>query len=118
MQIAAELFPDLYDKKSKKIQEKKQENHALYLEKIRAFAALERIDLSLKTMFGQALVNKMIKKEGVETEYWALGRIAARHLFYGSAGQVLPQETCAKNFIRVDQREQRTIFIYVETNGT
>lgn len=96
MQIAAELFPDLYDKKSKKIQEKKQENHALYLEKIRAFAALERIDLSLKTMFGQALVNKMIKKEGVETEYWALGRIAARHLFYGSAGQVLPQETCAK----------------------
>lgn len=96
MQVAGELMTDLFDKKTAKIETRKKGESYAYSEKIRALAALERIDLPLKIRLGEALVNRIEKGEAGDFDLWALGRIAARHLFYGSAAQVVPKDTCAK----------------------
>lgn len=96
MQIAGELTTDLFDKKRAKIESRKKGESYAYSEKIRALASLERIDLPLKIRLGEALVDKIERGEGADFDLWALGRIGARHLFYGSAAQVIPKDTCAK----------------------
>ncbi|MFI5343950.1 MAG: Hsp70 family protein, partial [Chlamydiales bacterium] len=96
MQIAGELTADLFDKKRSKLESHKKGESYAYSEKIRALAALERIDLPLKMRLGEALVDKIERGEAADFDLWALGRIGARHLFYGSAAQVIPKDTCAK----------------------
>lgn len=96
MQIAGELMTDLFDKKSGKIPVKRKGEVYAYSEQMRALAAMERLDLPLKIRLGEALVDKMRRGDINEVDFWALGRIGARHLFYGSAAQVIPRETCAK----------------------
>ncbi len=96
MQIAADLIADLYDKKTGKIEVKRKNDLYVYSEKIRAVAALERIDLTLKIRIGQALVDKIARDEACDADFWALGRIGARHLFYGSAAQVVSVDICSK----------------------
>jgi len=96
MQIAGEMVNELYDKKTGKIGVKRSSDLYLYSERIRTLAALERLDLSLKIRIGQALVDRIMREEANEVDFWALGRIAARHLFYGSAAQVIPKDICSK----------------------
>lgn len=99
MQIASELLTDLLDKNRLKLDVRKKSLQYTYSEKIRAFASLERIDLALKTRVGEILVSRIAKGEAAGYEYWSLGRIGARHLFYGSAAQVVPKEICG-NWIK------------------
>ncbi len=96
VQIASELVPLVLDKKTNKIDIKRKSDLYIYSEKIRALAALERLDIPLKIRLGEALVDRLLKQEVSGYDYWSLGRIGARHLLYGSAGQVIPKETCAK----------------------
>lgn len=96
VQIASELIPLVLDKKTNKIDIKRKSDLYMYSEKIRALAALERLDIPLKMRLGEALVDRLLKQEAASYDYWSLGRIGARHLMYGSAGQVVPKETCAK----------------------
>jgi molecular chaperone DnaK (HSP70) len=96
MQIASELMIDLFDKKSGKLDIKRNSDLYPYSEKIRALAALERIDLSLKVKLGDALALRIGQNEGESCDSWSLGRIGARHLMYGSVGQVVPRDTCVK----------------------
>ncbi len=96
MQIASELISTVLDKKTGKFDIKRKGDLYMYSEKIRALAALERLDLSLKIRLGDALVDRILYDTPASYDYWALGRIGARHLLYGSAGQVVPKETCAK----------------------
>jgi molecular chaperone DnaK (HSP70) len=96
MQIASEILSSLFSKKSGKIEIRNKGDLYAYSEKIRALAALERIDLTLKIRLGEALLIRIKQNEGQTFDYWALGRIGARHLVYGSIGQVVPKDVCAK----------------------
>ncbi len=94
MQIAAELMASIFDKKNEKISIKRGYEYD-YAEKIRALGALERLDANLKIKIGNALVQHILNGTPARYDYWALGRIGARHLLYGSIAQVLPAENCA-----------------------
>lgn len=96
MQIASELIGAIFDKKTGKIDVKRKADLYLYSEKIRALAALERLDLPFKIRLGEALVDRILYHSPSKDDYWALGRIGARHLLYGSAGQVVPKEIVAR----------------------
>jgi len=78
-QIASELIPTVFDKKS---------------EKIRALGAMELLDVAVKTKLGKAILERVKMQESSSAEFWALGRLGARHLMYGSTIYVLPAETC------------------------
>lgn len=95
MQIASDLIGPIFDKKTGRIEVKRKGDLYLYSEKIRALAALERLDLPFKMRLGEALVGRLLHHSPSSYDYWALGRIGARHLLYGSAGQVVPKEMVA-----------------------
>ncbi|MGZ3633808.1 MAG: hypothetical protein ACXWM7_05980 [Parachlamydiaceae bacterium] len=66
------------------------------LQKIRAFAVLELIDPILKAKVGNALIDRIVSGQAISAEYWALARIGARHLFYGTSTNVVNKDICAK----------------------
>jgi len=96
MQIARELMGAIFDKKSGKIDTKRKGEQYFYSEKIRALAAMERIDLPFKIRLGETLVDRLLHDSASSCDFWALGRIGARHLFYASAGQVVPRDYVSK----------------------
>lgn len=96
MQLASELINTILDKKTGKLDIKRKGDLYLYSEKIRALAALERLDVTLKVRLGDALVDRIVHDSATDYDYWALARIGARHLLYGSAGQIVPREFCTK----------------------
>lgn len=96
LQIFNLLFPLVYDKKRQQLVAKGKRGGYSYSEKIRALASLELIDIPLKTKFGEALLQRLEKGEGEPCDYWALGRIGARHLLYGAAPAVIPPSVCVK----------------------
>lgn len=96
MQIASELIGAIFDKKTGKIEVKRKGDLYLYSEKIRTLAALERLDLPFKIKLGEALIDRILHHSSASYDYWALGRIGARQLLYGSAGQVVPKDIVAK----------------------
>lgn len=96
IQVASELLFSVIDKKLGKILSLRKGELYSYSEKIRLLAALERLDMPLKIRLGDALVDRIVNQIPASYDYWALGRIGARHLLYGSAGQVIPKEICTK----------------------
>lgn len=96
MQLASELMISLLNKQTGKVEAKSKRELYLYAEKIRALASLERLDPPLKIRLGEMLVSRIVQKEAADYDYWALARIGARHLIYGSVGHVVPKETCGK----------------------
>lgn len=96
IQVASELMADLFNKRTGQIEVKGRSELYAYSEKIRALAALERLDIPMKIRLGDALMKRINQKEAAAFDYWALGRLGARHLIYGSAGQVVPKDVCAK----------------------
>lgn len=96
MQLASELIAFLFDKRAGKIVLKSKSEEYAYSEKIRALASFERIELPLKIRLGEAILERIMKKEVIAADEWALARIGARHLVYGSVGQVIPKEVCGK----------------------
>jgi molecular chaperone DnaK (HSP70) len=91
MQLANDLVTSILDKKGEVELKGKSELYP-YSEKIRAFAAFELIDTSLKTKIGKALVARLCKANAENAEFWALGRLGARHLIYGSLAHVIPRD--------------------------
>lgn len=75
------------------------------LEKIRTFASFELLDVSLKVKYAQAILKRI--KQGVadKAEFWALGRIGARHLVYGSAANIVPSVECEKWILELMKTE-------------
>ena len=96
MQLAGELAADIFDKKTGRIDIVRKGDLYPYSEKIRALASFERLELPFKIRMGDALVERILKGSPATYDFWALGRIGARHLLYGSAGQVIPREICTK----------------------
>lgn len=96
IQLASLLMPSQLESKKNKDESRKGSENYLNSEKIRALAAMERLDLPLKIRIGQFLVERVAKGNATPGDYWSLGRIGARHLFYGSAAHVIPKEICSQ----------------------
>jgi hypothetical protein len=67
-----------------------------YSEKLRMIASMELLDISSKIKIGDALVKRMIAGRGLPCDYWALGRLGARHLVRGSIANVMPKDNCIR----------------------
>lgn len=85
-QLAAQLLAD---------RGRRSDDHLL-AERLRTFAALERVQLPVKEQLGDELVAKVISGRGDPVDYWALGRLGARQLLYGSVGHVVPRAICGR----------------------
>ena len=83
--IASELFSLL----------QKSRDAYQYAEQIRALASMELVDLSAKVKMGNRLIARVMSEEAIPADFWALGRIGARHLLYGSIANVVPSDICA-----------------------
>lgn len=94
-QLANELIPTILHKKGKIELKGKQDNY-LYSEKIRTLASMELIEISLKIKLGNAILENLVKGDNLKANFWALGRLGARHLLYGSAFNVVPPGICEK----------------------
>ena len=92
IQLANELLSSLFNKKNGKIEIKNKSELYAYSEKMRALASFERLEFPLKIRLGEAILKRIQRNEAESCDYWALGRLGARHLAYGSVGQVLPKE--------------------------
>lgn len=95
VQLAALLLPAFSDKKSKKMDLKNKAERYHYSEKLRAFAALELVDNPTKIKVGTNILDKIKDGTGSAADFWALGRLGARQLAYGTPANVLPSEIAA-----------------------
>ena len=73
---------DMRNRKKSKLQGKE--------EAMRLVGALERIEPAKKVEWGQWLIEEMGQRESTGIPAWCLGRLGARHPFYGSTHQVVP----------------------------
>lgn len=91
MQLAGELLPLLG-------KDPRKEDYA-YTEMIRAFSSLELIEPIQKIKVGSLILSRIKDGKAYKADYWALGRLGARHLLYGSATHVIPRET-VENWVK------------------
>jgi molecular chaperone DnaK (HSP70) len=76
---------------SRKLQiEAKQKS---YEDMVKLVAALEHLSIQDKTEVSQWLLKRLEKPAETKTSWWALGRIASRIPFHGSAHNVIPKES-------------------------
>lgn len=64
-----------------------------YEDMVRLVATLENLPIATKIQISQWLLKRLEKAGETQTSWWALGRVAARVPFHGSAHNVLPKET-------------------------
>lgn len=64
-----------------------------YEDMVRLVASLENLPVTTKTRIAEWLLKRLQKASETQTGWWALGRVAARVPFHGSAHNVLPKET-------------------------
>jgi molecular chaperone DnaK (HSP70) len=95
-QLAADLFLQLYNKQKGRIEIKSKGELYHFQEKLRALASMELLEIPLKVKLGEALIVRMKSGEATATEFWALARIGARHLAYGSLANVVPRDVCSQ----------------------
>ncbi len=95
LQLASELLNDVLPKKNQGFPELSKGERYAFQEKIRTLASFELLEMPQKIRLGEALVQRLAI-EPSQVEAWALGRVAARRLFVGSAVNVVPKETCEK----------------------
>ena len=88
-QIFQDVSPFLFPKKGapQKLQSHEQ------LEMWMAVANMERLSVKDKIKAGQALMNELQGKKAPHQMLWALSRIGARELLYGSVDRVAPPES-------------------------
>jgi hypothetical protein len=71
-------------------------NPSLLREMWRAAASLELLPVGTKTDLGETLVKRVKTKDAGASEFWCLGRLGARQLFYGPINQVVPPSTASR----------------------
>lgn len=100
-QVAGLLLPELLSKGKPQLQlprtgDGKGSGWNLYYEQLRTLASLEAIELTSKTALGEALVARISSGKATPPEFWALGRVAARCLLFGTMSHVVPVATCSR----------------------
>jgi len=63
-----------------------------YEDMVKLVATLEHLPVEYKTQISQWLLKRLIKPSETKTSWWALGRIASRIPFHGSAHNVINKE--------------------------
>lgn len=94
MQLAQNFMAQIFDKKGKLNIKGKGETYR-YGERMRALASFELLEVAVKVKIGNALVDRILQGDALPVDFWAMSRIGARHLLYGSAANVVPAVTCA-----------------------
>ncbi|MCH9609696.1 MAG: Chaperone protein HscA [Chlamydiales bacterium] len=84
-QLFNALYPNLFKIKNEKY---------AYTEKLRALASFELVDSSYKTKLGNALIKRIEENKSERVDHWALGRLGARQLLFGSIANVVPKKVC------------------------
>jgi molecular chaperone DnaK (HSP70) len=64
-----------------------------YEDMVRLVASLEHLPVATKIELGKHFLTRLEKSSETQTSWWALGRIASRVPFHGSAHNVIPQDT-------------------------
>lgn len=116
-QLANEILPLVLNKKSGKIEIKGKSELYHYSEKIRAIAAFECLDPSLKIRLGNAILQRILAGEGAAADYWALARLGARRLMHGSAAHVISREVCTswvEALLKSQKADSDQVFFVVE----
>ncbi len=85
-QFFQEIIPLIMPKKGTKIKISPQEHTEAWM----AVANMERLLVKDKIRLGQRLVSELKPKKCKSHQFWALSRIGARELLYGSADRVVP----------------------------
>lgn len=93
-QIASDLLATLFSRRTGKLEVITKAEAYSYSEKIRTLASFEWLEVATKIRIGNALVERIESGLASAADYWALGRIGARHLIYGSLIYVVPREIC------------------------
>jgi len=95
---------------SRKLQaEAKQKS---YEDMVKLAAALEHLPIDDKTQISQWLLKRLEKPAETKTSWWALGRIASRIPFHGSAHNVIPKEeihSWLPHLLRADWKKEQHI---------
>jgi molecular chaperone DnaK (HSP70) len=95
MQLISDILVETFNKKNGQVELKSKGDIYAYSEKIRAVASMELLDLATKIKVGNALAARIANGNAIDADFWALGRIGARHLLYGSLVNVVPSDTCS-----------------------
>jgi hypothetical protein len=121
MQLCSEFMNALISKKEAKAEFKTRAEAYYFSEKTRTIASFELIDKSLKIRLGEILLKRVERGDGLPSDFWALGRLGARHLLYGSLAHVLPKETCESWILRLLQlklpKDEKLAFLYGQLAG-
>jgi len=95
---------------SRKLQaEAKQKS---YEDMVKLVAALEHLPIQDKTQVSQWLLKRLEKPSETKTSWWALGRIASRLPFHGSAHNVIPKESIQSwlpQLLKADWKKEQQI---------
>lgn len=95
LEIACDIFKDLYDKKTGWIASRERAHKYLQEERVRTLAAMEHLDIATKIKLGDAILANL--EEVHDDAYvWAVGRLGARRLLYGSLQNVVPNDVCIR----------------------
>jgi hypothetical protein len=65
-----------------------------YSEKIRALAAMERLEHRHKIRLGDAILERILSGDAGPADFWALARIGARQMVYATVADILPRDVC------------------------
>lgn len=112
MQLANALLPMILSKNGNVIDLKRKGELYLYSERLRAFASMELIETPLKIRVGNAILKRIDSGEAAAAEFWALGRLGARHLLYGSIINVVPKNICeewVERLLKVKLLDQKCV---------
>jgi len=90
-QFIQELTPLIFSKKGTKTKIQPQEQLEIWM----AVANMELLLVKDKVKWGRQLLSEMQPKKSKPQQLWALSRIGARELLYGSADRVIPPEEAA-----------------------
>lgn len=109
IQIANDFLTSLFPNKASKIVLKSKNEIYPYSEKIRVLASFEFLDIQTKIKLGNAILNRMNSGEAHSADFWALGRLGARHLVYGTITNVIPKEECTnwiQSLLKIEQNDE------------
>ena len=91
-QLLPELLDGIWNKSRGRFEIKGKKQEYPYSERVRAVASMELIDGKWKRQLGDALLSRIEKGAASDADYWALSRIGARQLLYGSVPHAVPSE--------------------------
>ena len=115
-QLTGQILPLFMTKKGSIDPKGSRQERYAFQEQLRCVAAMELMDLPVKERLGRALVDRILAGQGAGAEYWALGRVGARHLLHGGLANVVSRGLC-EEWLRALQQldaDENLAFVYAQ----